>query len=660
MHRWIRDSLVLIGLAMAILAPSQALAGTATYNAGRCYCTDDPNDTSTGEAPNGQFKATDSITMSTTGNGDTSDWQSIINDPDQVVCDDSSGNDEDGSGVNDRDTIVQSTGRDLEGFAFGWDTLPGSPTGNELVKFFTARYASTSNVQSFAYYGDVDGDNLLTSSDIVIGVTWSGANRTIYVGMYQYSPVDANGLGGDCLHDWDPTGLDGDPDTPDACDGTGYVDGYDMPGTFSFLGCSSAPPFNNSKCEAKTGEGGGVQMEFAATWSDLLQNAGGSVSPGYPIIFHVSSSNTSLGAGSWPSQIDDNLGGCGGFWGTSQFADGSCSNIGDSDSVSAVGTTRIEHFQNTALNQGWVAIQVDNDSNGPDTFDISAAQVGGDWVVNDSGATSTQQPTWEFFLDLDADDILDDPAETGTPVTATSELSEDGVSGETETVFARYTMPGVNNAYDPYGDAGVTVTFTSQVRSAFSMSCDNTVTAAPMPDFVLTKTSLAWSDPLGNSSPDAYEIPGSVIEYVINVENQGGGSPDAGAFWVSDPFPAEMDFAVGTLTCNDHANGPVCLTDSSSESSGLDFSATYAGGLSDATDWIEFSNTSSPDPLNDAHWLYTPTDPDLDGYDPAVTAIRVRPPAASTDQMNPRTSTTVGDGLPFNPSFTVTFRMKVQ
>jgi hypothetical protein len=642
----ITTALMLI-VALAALVPTTASAVAASYNAGRCYCTEDQSDTSTGEAPDGQFKNTDSISMDTAGTGNTSDWQSIINDPDQIVCDDSTGNDEDGDGFVDRDTVVQSTGRDLQGFSFGWDS---NPTSSSYVKFFTARYASTSNVQAFAYYGDVDGDNLLTSADIVIGVTWKGSNRTVFVGLYQYTPVNA---GGDCLHETVSTG--------GVCDGLGFVDGYDMPGSLSFLACSSHPTFNNSKCEAKTGEGGGVQMEFATTWADLLQNSTG-ISPGFPIIFHVSSNNASLTAASWAAQIDDNLGGCGGKWGSSQFGAGNCTAQGDTDATNANGTVEIAHINMTPDGTETIELLIDNDSNGPDTFDLAVA-IATDWVVNDSGATSTDAPTWELFLD-DGDGVFEPAGDDAPALSApleTNQLDEDGGTDEFDTLWVRYSMPNPTNAvYDPSGTAEVTVTITSQAKSAFSAACDaNFIVAAPQPDFSLSKTAIVWSDPLGQGT---YEIPGSVMEYQVVISNNGGGQHAQNALWVSDEFPVGVEFAVGNLTCADHTDGPVCLSDGG-ESSGLLFTAVnamYDPDISDTTDYIDFSSVANPDPRTDADWVYTPTDPDLDGYDPAVTAFRIRPPAASSDQMNATTSTTVGNGAPSNPSFTVTFRVRVQ
>lgn len=110
----------------------------------------------------GQFTQT-TITLE----GDLSDWAAVHADPDNNVCDGPSG------GITDRDFPVQSTGRDLTHFAYTWD--------DTNIYLFTERFGSSSNIQSFVYYADINNNGLMETGEPVIGVTWKGSNRLVNV-----------------------------------------------------------------------------------------------------------------------------------------------------------------------------------------------------------------------------------------------------------------------------------------------------------------------------------------------------------------------------------------------------------------------------------------------------------------------------------------------
>ena len=202
-----------------------------------------------------------------TVNGDLSDWAPVLADPDNNVCDGPSG------GLTDRDSPVQSTGRDLTHFAYTWDATN--------IYLFTERFGSSNNIQRFVYYADTDNDGLMETGEPVIGVAWRGSNRDVNVYTFTYvaqAPA-------------------GDP----VVDGNGFGDGYTFPGSFA-----NVPSSGNPNRSGSWGSADGLQMEFHVTWAEL------GLSTGDPFTFHVASSNAALGANSFTAQIDDNLSGCGG------------------------------------------------------------------------------------------------------------------------------------------------------------------------------------------------------------------------------------------------------------------------------------------------------------------------------------------------------------
>ena len=208
--------------------------------------------------------------------GNMPDWAPVLADPDNNVCDGPS------NGLTDRDSPVQSTGRDLTHFAYTWDATN--------IYLFTERFGSASNTQQFVYYADTNNNGLMETGEPVIGVTWRGSNRTINVYTYTYvSQAPA-----------------GDP----VADSNGFGDGYTFPGSFA-----NVPPTGNPNRSGQWGSSDGLQMEFHITWAEL------GLSTGDPFTFHVASSNAALGAASFTAQIDDNLSGCGGGVGSTIIPD---------------------------------------------------------------------------------------------------------------------------------------------------------------------------------------------------------------------------------------------------------------------------------------------------------------------------------------------------
>jgi uncharacterized repeat protein (TIGR01451 family) len=139
------------------------------------------------------------------------------------------------------------------------------------------------------------------------------------------------------------------------------------------------------------------------------------------------------------------------------------------------------------------------------------------------------------------------------------------------------------------------------------------------------------SDPVnGATNPKA--IPGAIVEYQIILTNPATTPIDANTVVVTDPMPQFVDLRVADLAGG--GSGPVVFSNGS-PSSGLSYTFT---SLASTTDDVEFSNTHG------ATWTYTPA-PDANGFDAAVTDIRISPKGAFSAN---------------NGQFTVRFRVRVK
>jgi hypothetical protein len=178
--------------------------------------------------------------------------------------------------------------------------------------------------------------------------------------------------------------------------------------------------------------------------------------------------------------------------------------------------------------------------------------------------------------------------------------------------------------------AGSTLTIHSSDTVIFC-TFTNTI---KQPVLALLKFSTLVSDPVrGTTNPKS--IPGAVRHYTLRVTNSGAGKVDNNTLVLSDPLPTSMELYVGDLA--GPGLGPVQFVDGS-PSSGLTFTFT---SLASQTDGVDFSND------NGATWTYVPT-PDGNGYDAAVTHIRLRPQGA------------MNEAAGGNPSAELIFRMRVK
>lgn len=440
---------------------------------------------------------------------------------------------------------------------------PVQSTGRDLTHFaytwdanniylYTARVGSASNTQSFVYYADIDNDALMETGEPVIGVTWQGSNRRINVYLFTYV---SSAPGGDPM-----------------VDGNGFGDGYTLPGSFA-----NVPSTGNPNRSGIWGSANGLEMEFFITWAEL------GVAPGSPFTFHVASSNASLGASSFTAQVDDNLSGCGGGLGSTV--------------IPGVDLTPDRALSGGA-GQSVVGVHtLTNTGNDNDSYDFTSS-ITGDFT-----------PTLNYYEDTDG---------SGTLTAGDTLLTDTDGDGDpdigplaptaTATILIEYTIPG--SAADGES-ATVTTTAASDFRPLVTSSVTDTIAVIPMPDLVVAKTVRTVSDPFNlGSNPKA--IPGGVVEYAVQIRNEGPGTVDADTVEVMDAIPNNGCMLVSDIGAP--GSGPVDFQDGT-PSSNLTYSFV---SLASSTDDIAFSDDGG------MTFGYTPT-AGPDGCDAAVSHILLNP-----------------------------------
>jgi hypothetical protein len=438
-------------------------------------------------------------------------------------------------------------------------------TGRDLVHFaytwdqnsvylYTERHnqGQNNNTQSFVYYADTNNDGLMSTDEPVIGVRWNGQNSEISVYIYTYV-AQANG---------------GDP----LVDGNGFGDGYTLPGSFA-----NVPSPGNPDHTGTWGSSDGYKMEFPITWAEL------GLSAGDPFSFHVASSNAALGANSFTAQIDDNLSGCGGGAGSTVIP--AVEFIPDQSLSGFAGDTVVG--THTLTNTG----------NSSDFFDLSSV-ASGDFT-----------PTISYYQDVDssgtvtAGDLLltdtDGDTNPDTPVL---------VSSESIAVLVVYDIPGGVSAGEA---ASIATIAASDYQPLANDIVTDTIDIPVPPELLVTKQVTTVEDPI-NLTTNPKAIPGSEVLYTVTVANQGSGTVDTDAFYITDVVPANG--CINVLDAGAVGSGPVAYQDGS-PSSNLTY--TFVS-LSNTTDDLEFSSDGG------ASFSYVPV-PGTFGCDALVTHIRINP-----------------------------------
>src|SRR5262245_55001366 len=271
------------------------------------------------------------------------DWAAVLADPVQKSSDGPPGIDRGAPGA--------STGRDLTGFAWTWDTT--------YLDFYVSRVASDSNKQRFWFYLDTNEDNRMATGEFVVGVSWFGTTGRCDIELYRYTASAGGG---------DPLG-----------DANGFADGYDMPGSVTSLGIVESGTF---------GAPNGTEMESRIAWSRL------GVPAGTPVRFHVAASNST----NLPNSILDNMGGPGGYVGTFRTVgerldrDRSLTSISPGQAIAA----------HTATNRGSAADTLNLTWTSSGTFVPTSVAFRAD--TNGNGALDAGEP---LLTDTDGDGRVD-------------------------------------------------------------------------------------------------------------------------------------------------------------------------------------------------------------------------------------------------------------
>ncbi len=91
------------------------------------------------------------------------------------------------------------------------------------------------------------------------------------------------------------------------------------------------------------------------------------------------------------------------------------------------------------------------------------------------------------------------------------------------------------------------------------------------PSLVVTKTADVLSDPLGNTSPNAFAVPGAVVRYVITIDNSAGTGSATGVTVVDSP-PSDTTFVVDSISIGG-------VADSNSAVAPGDYNTTTPGSV---------------------------------------------------------------------------------
>ena len=206
----------------------------------------------------------DGIAVSTpiTVDGNISDWNSVLSDPDNYAMD----------AVPDLDAPIADVGRNFTQFAF-------TETYSNLFLYF-GRAGSATNAVDALLYVDVNNNGLMETNEPVVAISWSGSNGNGKVDMYNYVQSAA---GGDVISG----------------------DGVDMPGMLLL---------RNSLGVIGRGTSDGLALEVGIPFNQFYKQGSTDpadmLAPKEPFKFHLSTINGSPTSVPGPNAINDNFNGC--------------------------------------------------------------------------------------------------------------------------------------------------------------------------------------------------------------------------------------------------------------------------------------------------------------------------------------------------------------
>ena len=185
------------------------------------------------------------------------------------------------------------------------------------------------------------------------------------------------------------------------------------------------------------------------------------------------------------------------------------------------------------------------------------------------------------------------------------------------------------------GGSNTLATFTSKESATSTQRPQLVVVTQPAPAFSTTATTAVSWDTY-NLSVNPKLIPGAIALRSLKVTNSSSGYADSNSVVVVQAVPSQTSLYVNDL--GSAGSGPLTFAQGTPSSS---LTYTYTS-LASTTDDVSFSND------NGATYAYTPV-PDANGYDAAVTHIKVAPKG-----------TFAGAGSSGSPNFTLSYRFKVK
>ncbi|HUQ64901.1 MAG TPA: hypothetical protein VM101_02030 [Flavitalea sp.] len=202
------------------------------------------------------------VSSNITIDGNVSDWNAVLSDPDNYTFD----------ATPDMDAPITDVGRDFTRFAF-------TETSSNLFLYF-GRAGSANNSVDALLYLDVNNNGLMETNEPVAAISWSGANGNGKVDIYNYIQ---NTAGGDAI--------------------TG--DGVNMPGSLSS---------RTSLGIIGHGTVDGLALEVAIPFSQIYKqgssNTADKLIANKQFKYHVSTINGSPGSVPGAKSINDNFNGC--------------------------------------------------------------------------------------------------------------------------------------------------------------------------------------------------------------------------------------------------------------------------------------------------------------------------------------------------------------
>ena len=157
------------------------------------------------------------------------------------------------------------------------------------------------------------------------------------------------------------------------------------------------------------------------------------------------------------------------------------------------------------------------------------------------------------------------------------------------------------------GNPTGTLTNVATVSSNSKTNIASDVDTIVYPSLVHMKTVSVLNDPV-NGAVNPKNIPGAQVLYTISVTNTGAGTVNPDVMTITDAISSNLEIYFGA------AGSPLTFTDGIVSST---VSYTFTS-LSNSADDIEFSNNGGNS------FIYTPN-PNSEGYDAAVTNIRINP-----------------------------------